>query len=118
MPGKESRDCVDDTSREEELAHLRNTLRRNGYGGNGYPKQPQKTAQNSLTLTQRIKSTQTLPAICPGRVREHSKHVQKDRDSNCFQVQRHPQTAPDECEDSHTRIELEGSCVSDSMPGL
>ena len=35
-----------------------------------------------------------------------------------FQVQRYPQTAPDECEESHTRNEQEGSCVSDSMSGL
>ena len=44
--------------------------------------------------------------------------MQKDKNTNCFQVHRHTQTAPDECEDSHTGNEQEGSCISDSMPGL
>ena len=87
MPGKESRVyiCVDDTSREEKIAHLRGE-----------------------TAIPRGSST----------VREHSEHMEKDGDSNCFQVQRYPQTAPDECENSHTRNQQEVSCVSDSMPGL
>ena len=76
---------MDDTSREEEIAHLRGE-----------------------TAIPRGSST----------VREHSEHMEKDGDSNCFQVQRYPQTAPDECEDSHTRNQQEVSCVSDSMPGL
>ena len=84
MPGKESRD--DDTSREEELAHLRDTFR-----GNGYPegininlrKLPRTTCpqtKNQLPLIHPNSSCQIY--ICPGLVREHSECVQKDGNSN------------------------------------
>ena len=111
----------DDTNRNEELAHMKDTFRRNGYPERVVTSNL-RSQRNSMPQTEEEPLTTERPKLLYlpylQGTSEDSESMQEDWSASCLQVKWYSLTTIDESEESRLGDEEERCCIHNPVPGL